>query len=132
MAMSSVIAKDIDEFIAQYPASTKKLLKQLRAAIHKASPGLEEVIAYGIPTFRLNKKNLVHFSGYDNHVGFYPGAAAIELFQKEFKGYKTSKGTVQFPITDPLPLDLVARIVKYRVQVEKEKAMANARPKKQA
>jgi uncharacterized protein YdhG (YjbR/CyaY superfamily) len=130
MAMSSLIAKDIDQFIASYPGSTRKLLKQLRAAIHKVSPGLEEAITYGIPTFKLGKKNIVHFSGYEHHIGFYPGASGIAHFQKDFKNYKTSKGTVQFPIGEPLPLDLVSRIVRFRVKEEMEKTSAKAGPGK--
>jgi uncharacterized protein YdhG (YjbR/CyaY superfamily) len=111
--MLSKAAANIDEFIAAYPASTQKLLNQLRKTIHKACPNLEEAITYGIPTFRLNKKNLVHFSGYEKHIGFYPGAAGIVHFMPEFKGLNTSKGTVQFPIDKPLPLDLVTRMVKW-------------------
>jgi uncharacterized protein YdhG (YjbR/CyaY superfamily) len=113
MAMSSAGATDIDSFIAQYPPATQKLLKQLRVTIHKAHKGFEEAIAYGIPTFRLNKRNVVHFSGYDRHIGFYPGASGIARFMPEFKGYKTSKGTVQFPLDAPLPVELITRIVKW-------------------
>jgi uncharacterized protein YdhG (YjbR/CyaY superfamily) len=126
--MLANIAKDIDAFIAQYPPATQKLLKQLRAAIHKAHKGLEEAIAYGIPTFRLHKKNVVHFSGYEHHIGFYPGAAGIEKFMPEFKGYQTSKGTVQFPINKPLPVDLITRIVKWRAEMEELKAAVKKKP----
>lgn len=127
--MLSKQAANIDEFIAQYPPATQKMLKHLRATIHKAYKGLEEAIAYGIPTFRLNKKNVVHFSGYEKHIGFYPGAAGIEKFMPEFKGYNTSKGTVQFPIDKPLPIDLVTRIVKWRAEMEAFKTSVKAKPK---
>jgi len=130
--MSPKVAKDIDQFIAQYPASTRKLLIQLRAAIHEAASGLDEAITYGIPTFKLGKKSIVHFSGYEHHIGFYPTASGIAAFQKEFKNFKTSKGTVQFPIGEPLPLDLVTRIVQFRVKEELEKASVKARPGKKA
>jgi uncharacterized protein YdhG (YjbR/CyaY superfamily) len=111
--MISNQAGNIDEFIAQYPPATQKLLKQMRATIHKAHNGFEEAIAYGIPTFRLSKRNVVHFSGYEKHIGFYPGATGIVRFTAELKGYVTSKGTVQFPVDKPLPVDLITRMVKW-------------------
>jgi uncharacterized protein YdhG (YjbR/CyaY superfamily) len=113
MAMTSSAAENIDAFIAQYPPAIQKQLKQLRATINKSHKGFEEAIAYGIPTFRLNKKNVVHFSGYDRHIGFYPGANGIAKFLPELKGYSTSKGTVQFPVDEPLPVELVTRMVKW-------------------
>ncbi len=105
----------IDEYIAQFPATTQKLLQQVRKTIHKAAPMAEEAIRYGIPTFRLNG-NLVHFAGYAKHIGFYPGAAGIAAFAAKLKGYVLSKGTVQFPLDEPLPLKIVTEITKYRVE----------------
>ncbi len=130
--MSSTIAKDIDDFISRYPVDIQKLLRQMRDTIHKASPDLEEAIAYGIPTFRLNKKNVVHFSGYGHHIGFYPGAAGIEKFLKELKSYKTSKGAVQFPTDKPLPLELVTRIAQYRVLEERKRTLLKSLPLKKS
>ena len=110
----------IDEYIAEFPSTTQKLLEQIRAVIKKAAPVAEEAIGYGIPTFKLNG-NLVHFAGYKQHIGFYPGAAGIFSFEKELAGYKTSKGAVQFPISKPMPVDLITRIVKFRVKQNLEK-----------
>lgn len=116
-------ATTIDEYIADFPTSTQKLLKRLRAAIKKAAPEAGEKISYAIPTFTLGG-NLVHFAGYDHHIGFYPGAEAIKAFRKELSGYKGAKGSVQFPIDKPLPLDVVTDIVRFRVMqnmMKKEK-----------
>src|SRR6267378_2043353 len=80
-------ARNIDEFIAGYPQSVQLIMEELRATIRKAAPGAEETINYGIPTFTL-KGNLVHFSAYQNHIGFYPAPSAIEAFKKELSSYK--------------------------------------------
>ncbi|MBL7710591.1 MAG: DUF1801 domain-containing protein, partial [Chitinophagaceae bacterium] len=98
-------AKNTDEFIAGFPKETQELLNKIRAIIQKAAPKATETISYGIPTFVL-EGNLVHFSGYKTHIGFYPGAAGIEAFTKELSNYVTSKGTVQFPLDKPLPVGL--------------------------
>jgi uncharacterized protein YdhG (YjbR/CyaY superfamily) len=119
--MLSINAKNIDEFIAGSPKNTQELLKKMRSIIQKAAPGTEEAISYGIPTYKLNGRNLVHFSGYKEHIGFYPGAAGIESFKEELSKYKTSKGTVQFPLDKPLPVGLITQIVKFRIAQEKEK-----------
>jgi uncharacterized protein YdhG (YjbR/CyaY superfamily) len=126
--MLSKQATNIDEFIASYPAATQKLLKQLRATIHKAHKGFEEAMAYGIPTFRLSKRNVVHFSGYEKHIGLYPGAAGIEKFLPELKGYNTSKGTVQFPIDKPLPTELISRMVKWCAAAAEERVALKKKP----
>ncbi len=110
----------IDEYINEFPGPVQKILQQLRKTIQKEAPGAEEKIGYGIPTFTLHG-NLVHFAGYKNHIGFYPGAAGIEGFKKELSKYKGAKGSVQFPIDEPLPLALIKTIVKYRVKQNLEK-----------
>ncbi len=115
-----IIAKDIDSFIATFPEETQKLLQQVRETIKKAAPEAEETINYGIPTFKLNG-NLVHFSGYKNHIGFYPGASGIKTFEQELSIYKSAKGSVQFPIDQAMPLDLITKITKFRVQQNLEK-----------
>ena len=109
------LARTIDEHIRGLPGSTQRLLRQMRRTIRAAAPETTETISYGIPTFKLDGKNLVHFAGYKHHIGFYPGSEAIRVFKAEFARYKTSKGTVQFPIDKPLPLALVRKIVLYRV-----------------
>ena len=117
------IPEDIDEYIADFPRDVQKLLKQVRAAIKRAAPDAEEAIKYRMPTFVLNG-NLVHFAGYKNHIGFYPTPSAIEAFQKELSQYKWAKGSVQFPLDQPLPLKLIEKIVKFRVAEVRAKARA--------
>ncbi|KAA9357416.1 DUF1801 domain-containing protein [Larkinella humicola] len=117
----------IDRYIADFPAETRELLEQIRETIRKAAPEAEETINYGMPTFTL-KGNLVHFAGYKNHIGFYPSPSGIEAFQERLAVYKGAKGSVQFPIDQPLPLDLIADIVKFRVSENRQ--LAEAKPKK--
>jgi uncharacterized protein YdhG (YjbR/CyaY superfamily) len=108
-------AAAVDAFIAGYPPAVRRLLTEIRLVIRENAPGAAEKIAYGIPTFTLNG-NLVHFSGYGGHIGFYPGPEGIEAFEPELAGYKRAKGSVQFPLDRPLPRDLIARIVRLRVE----------------
>ena len=108
----------IDEYITQFPKDTQRLLEQIRSTIQDAAPDATETINYQIPTFKLNG-NLVHFAGYKKHIGFYPDPSSIIAFKNELSKYKTSKGSIQFPIDKPLPLDLVKRIVEFRVQQNK-------------
>ncbi|WP_171062793.1 DUF1801 domain-containing protein [Larkinella sp. C7] len=117
----------IDHYIADFPAETRELLEQVRETIRKAAPEAEETINYGMPTFVL-EGNLVHFAGYKNHIGFYPTPSGIEAFQERLSVYKSAKGSVQFPIDQPLPLDLIADIVKFRVFENRQ--LAEAKPKK--
>lgn len=110
---------NIDEHIVQFPAEVQEKLNQLRTLIQELAPNATEKIAYGIPTFVLGK-NLVHFAGYKNHIGFYPGASGIKNFKEEISKYKNSKGAVQFPLDKPLPIALIKKIVKFRIK-ENEK-----------
>ncbi|HEY6438162.1 MAG TPA: DUF1801 domain-containing protein [Ignavibacteriaceae bacterium] len=112
--------KTIDEYIKTFPNDIRKILETVRQTIKKAAPDAEEAISYQIPTFKLNG-NLVHFAAFKNHIGFYPGSKAIEIFQKELTKYKSSKGAVQFPIDEEMPLSLIQKIVKYRVKVNSAK-----------
>ena len=121
--------KDIDSYIADFPKEVKAILEKVRATIQKAAPDAEETISYGIPTFTLHS-NLVHFAGYNHHIGFYPGSSPIEVFKKELQGYKLSKGTVQFPLDKPIPYGLITKITKFRVLQNKEKAAEKAKLKK--
>jgi len=104
----------IDEYIATFPNDVQKILQELRATIKAAAPDAQEKISYQMPTFFL-KGNLVHFAAYKNHIGFYPTPSGIEKFQKELSKFEGAKGSVQFPINQPLPLDLVQKIVEFRV-----------------
>ncbi|MBX4201589.1 DUF1801 domain-containing protein [Candidatus Saccharibacteria bacterium] len=105
----------VDDYIAAQPVNLRILAEQMRLTIHQAAPDAKEKISYGIPTFTL-RGNLVHFAVYKTHVGFYPGAEPIKKFASEITGFKTSKGTIQFPLDKPLPLALVTKITKFRAQ----------------
>lgn len=107
--------KTTDDFIAKYPDDVQAILQKIRQTIRDVAPDAKEKISYGIPTFVLNGKNLVHFSAYEKHIGFYPGSAPIKEFEKELTGYKTSKGTIQFPLNQPIPLKLIEKITKHCV-----------------
>ena len=105
----------IDEYIATFPRNVQDILEELRQTIRNSAPDAKEAISYQIPTFRLNG-NLVHFAAFKNHIGFYPTSSAIAHFKKELSGYEASKGTIRFPINEPIPFDLIRKIVKYRVK----------------
>jgi uncharacterized protein YdhG (YjbR/CyaY superfamily) len=105
----------IDQYIQAQPEHTRDLLTQLRDVIRAAAPDATEKFSYGVPTFHYHG-NLVHFAAFKRHIGFYPTPSAIEAFKDELRGYKQSKGAVQFPLTAPLPLDLIARMVRFRVR----------------
>lgn len=121
--------KNTDEYISLFPPHVQLILQQLRKSIRDLIPEAEETISYGIPTFSLFG-NLVHYAAYKNHIGFYPGAAGIEIFKDKLSGYKLSKGTVQFPIDEPLPFDLILEIVQYRANQNLQKAQARKRKDK--
>ena len=105
---------EIDEYISGFPENTRMLLEQVRATIQNAAPQAEEIISYQMPAYKLNRV-LVYFAGYKNHIGFYPTSSGIEAFKKELSGYKGAKGSVQFPFDKPLPVELITRIVEFRV-----------------
>ncbi len=110
----------IDAYNCAFPHDVYDILEKMRQTIKKAAPESKEAIAYGIPTFKLNG-NLVHFGGYKNHIGFYPGSEAIEVFGKELTQYECSKGTIKFPLNKPIPYDLVTKITMYRVKKNAQK-----------
>lgn len=105
----------IDEYIATFPRNVQDILKELRQTIRNSAPGAKEAISYGMPTFKLNG-NLVYFAAYKNHIGVYPTPSAINEFEKELSHYITGKGTIRFPINEPIPFDLIKKIVEYRVK----------------
>lgn len=105
-----------DGYVGGFPRSVQTLLRKVRRTIETAAPDAQEAISYGIPTFVRNGKKLVWFAAFKSHIGFYPGAAAIGAFKKELSAYKTAKGSVRFPFDEPLPLDLIGRIVKFRAR----------------
>lgn len=110
----------INEYIAYFPAEVQVILNKVRATIKSVAPSATEAISYGIPTFKLNG-NLVHFAGYEHHVGFYPGGEGVEVFKDELTSYKTSKGTIQFPLDKPIPYELIKKITLYRVEKNSKK-----------
>jgi uncharacterized protein YdhG (YjbR/CyaY superfamily) len=111
----------IDEYIATCPKEIRAILEQLRATIKAAAPQAEEKISYQMPTFFL-KGNLVHFAAHTSHIGFYPTPSGIEAFKRDLSRYASSKGAVQFPLDQPMPLELISKIVKFRVAENLEKA----------
>lgn len=124
MAMNkNKAAKNVDEYIAQFPPDVKAALESLRKTIKAAAPKAEELISYMMPAYKLNGV-LVYFAGYNNHIGFYGTPSGHEAFAKELSGYKSGKGSVQFPLNKPLPLKLISKIVKFRVAQNEEKAAA--------
>jgi uncharacterized protein YdhG (YjbR/CyaY superfamily) len=120
MAESKRQFKTMDAYINTLPESVQRILNELRQTIKEAAPEAEETINYGIPTFTLNG-NLVHFAAFENHIGFYPTPSGMEAFKKELSPYKGAKGSVQFPIDQPLPLPLIRRIVEFRVKENLER-----------
>ncbi len=112
---------NIAEYIAGFPEATQIILEQIRATIRRAAPDATETISYAIPTFS-QQGHLVHFAAFKNHIGFYATPSGHEAFEKELSVYKQGKGSVQFPIDEPLPLDLIGRIVVFRVVQNAAKA----------
>lgn len=114
MDKTSSAPKTIDEYISWFPEDVAQILSKIRAVIRESAPGAVEKISYQMPTFYLNG-NLVHFAAFEKHIGFYPTPSGIEAFKDEISHYKWAKGSVQFPLSEPIPYDLIRRIVEYRV-----------------
>lgn len=110
------MAKNIDTYIQDFPKNVQKILKQIRLTIQKVAPKAEVTIGYGIPTFKLNGKNLVHFAAWKNHIGFYATPSGNKAFKKELSKFQGSKGSVHFPLDRPMPLVLIKKIVQFRVK----------------
>ena len=121
--MDRITAKTIDEYIAAFPTNIQAILEQIRLTIHQATPEAQEAISYQMPTFKL-KGNLVHFAAFQNHIGFYPAPTGIEQFSDELSRYAGGKGSVRFPLDQPIPYDLIRRIVLFRVQENLDRAAA--------
>lgn len=107
----------VGEYISGYPPEVQEILETIRGIIKKLAPEATERMAYGIPTYTL-KKNFAHFGAYPNHIGFYPGSQAIYDFKKELSPYETSKGTVKFPLDQPIPYNLIETIVKHNIKLQ--------------
>ncbi len=116
----------IDEYIRLQSFDIRDVLEKIRTTIQQEAPDAIETINYQMPTFKLNGKNLVHFAAWKNHIGFYPTPSGLDAFKEELSKYKGAKGSVQFPLNQPMPYDLIRKIVKYRVE-ENNKNYANRR-----
>jgi uncharacterized protein YdhG (YjbR/CyaY superfamily) len=114
---------NIDEYIAQFSPEVQEVLQKIRAVIRESAPSATEKISYQMPTFYLNG-NLVHFAAFKNHIGFYPVPSGIEAFKAELSVYPQGKGSVQFPLNQPIPYDLITRITKFRVEENLRKTVS--------
>lgn len=123
-------ARNMDEYIALFPQDIQDILTKIRAVIHEAAPGAQEAIRYQMPAFLLNGP-LCYFAAFKNHIGFYPIPTGIEKFKEELSVYHQGKGSVQFPLSQPIPYDLIARMVTFRAE-ENRTAAENKKKKKPA
>lgn len=121
--MKRTTASDVPGYISGFPPKQRKLLKQLRTIVRRTAPKANEVISYGIPGYKYLGM-LVYFAGFENHVGFYPGKAPLVAFKKKLSGYKTGKGSVQFPLDEALPQKLIQEMVQFRVKENETKSLA--------
>ena len=106
----------VDNYIKSFPEDVQELMKRVRATIKENAPEAEESFAYQMPAYKTNGKPLVYFAGFKNHIGFYATPTGHSQFEKELSKYKQGKGSVQFPLDKPIPFDLIARIVRFRVE----------------
>ncbi|WP_421824078.1 iron chaperone [Flagellimonas oceanensis] len=107
---------EIEQYISRFPEEVQQLLQKIRTNIKETAPMATEEIVYGMPGYKTNGKPLVYFAGYKNHIGFYATPSGHEAFQKELSKYKQGKGSVQFPLNQPIPFDLIEQIVRFRVE----------------
>ncbi len=126
MKTDQTAPRTIDEYIAGFPPDVQKILEKIRATIRQAAPGAEETISYQMPTFTLNGK-LVYFAGFKKHIGFYPIPTGVDKFKKELSVYKQGRGSVQFPLDQPIPYGLIGRIVKFRAKENLARAKTKQR-----
>ena len=124
--MAKTNYKNIDEYIATFPKETQKILEEIRATIKAAAPEAEEKISYQMPTFFL-KGNLIHFAAFKNHIGIYPTPSGTQAFKDEISMYQGAKGSIRLPIDEPMPLELISRIVKFRVTENLAKAKGKSK-----
>ncbi len=120
---------NIDEYISTFPPSIQNLLESIRNTIHQVVPAAEEIISYGMPAFKQNGV-LVWFAAHKSHIGFYPSSSPIITFKDDLATFKTSKGAIQFPFNQPIPTDLIVKIVQHRVRENQEKAEQKAQKRK--
>jgi uncharacterized protein YdhG (YjbR/CyaY superfamily) len=123
MKKDSTSPANIDEYIAGFPEDIQVILQKIRKMVHTAAPEAQEKISYQMPTFFL-EGNLVHFAAFKNHIGFYPTPSGTEKFKKEISAYQAAKGSIQFPLDEPMPYELITRIVEFRMKENLAKAKA--------
>ena len=124
MDQNNIKYRTIDEYIEQFPSEIQEILTSIRNVIKESAPEATEKISYQMPTFYLHG-NLVHFAAFKKHIGFFPTPSGVEAFKDQLTSYKTSKGTIQFPLDQPIPFGLISEIVKFRVEENSVKAEAN-------
>ena len=129
--MKTSTFQSIDDYISSFSPDVQAKLEQIRNVIQKVAPKATETIKYAMPTF-VYHGNLVYFAAFQNHIGFYAVPSGIEAFKEELSAYKGGKGSVQFPLSEPMPLDLVRRIVEFRVKENEEKAKKPKKSKQSA
>lgn len=112
---------EVEAHIRSFPKETQEKLLELRTFLENAVEGMEETKNYGIPTFKLNGKNFIHYAGYAHHIGFYPGAGPIKELSEDLKGFKFAKGSIQFPLNKELPFDLIQKIIQIKLNSIKKK-----------
>jgi uncharacterized protein YdhG (YjbR/CyaY superfamily) len=132
MKASTKKPRNVDEYIATFPANIQQRLKSIRRTIRKAAPDAEEKISYNIPGYKLAGAYLIYFAAFAKHIGMYPAPRRADEFKDELAGYGGGKGTVQFPLDKPLPLDLIRRIVQFRAKLNRETAQAKLKSKAEA
>ena len=128
MAKDKVVFDSIDQYIASFPEETQKILEEIRSTVKAAAPEAEEKISYQMPTFFLNG-NLIHFAAFKNHIGIYPTPSGTQAFKDEISRYQGAKGSIRLPIDEPMPLELIGKIVKFRVAENLTKAKAKGKSK---
>jgi uncharacterized protein YdhG (YjbR/CyaY superfamily) len=128
MKTDSMPPQTVDDYIAGLPPEVQEILQNIRMTIRQAAPNAEETIKYRMPTFTLHG-NLVHFAAFHKHIGFYPVPSGIEAFKADLSVYKQGKGSVQFPLDQPIPYDLIRRIVEFRVKENLERAQTKGKKK---
>ncbi|HEU4766955.1 MAG TPA: DUF1801 domain-containing protein [Pyrinomonadaceae bacterium] len=129
--MKRAVAKDIDEYIEGFPSDVQKILQKIRKTIRKAAPAAEEAISYAIPTFKLNGY-LIYFAGFQRHVSVYPAPRGVKEFEADMARYQAGKGTVRFALDEPVPYELITRIVKYRAGENLVRASAKSKAGKKS
>jgi uncharacterized protein YdhG (YjbR/CyaY superfamily) len=128
--MKKINSTSVDDYIAAFPSATQQLLKRIRSIIRNTAPDAVESISYGMPAYKNNGKPLVYFAGYEKHIGFYATPTGHTAFKKELSSYKQGKGSVQFPLEEKLPVDLIERIVKFRLEETNTKKAVPAEKQK--